>query len=263
MYSRSTREALQLPGNSTTPTSSEALGTNHTLAISNGRLETPANKLSRSLVRKAKRFDRELRERFASMEADVIRIGQLLLEIRDKRLYLALGYKNLQCYVQDALGYGKSQAYEAMRIFRELTSGHQALPTAAVSRMTRENAKRVIRLKKCGICITPQIVEAAQNLPEGQFEEQVEYPALKGKGIAVLVRHTLVLPKEILDRLLNAHENLKHRVTDANPTRLSEKAWELAVEILEKELARQPKVDTAPKAVGAALSIVTDTRRRC
>ncbi len=252
MYSRSTREALQLPGNSTTPTSSEALGTNHTLAISNGRLETPANKLSRSLVRKAKRFDRELRERWASFQADVIRIGELLLEIRDKRLYLALGYENLQCYMQDALGYGKSQAYEAMRIVRELTSGHQALPTAAVSRMSRENAKRLIRLKECGVCITPQIVEAAQNLPEKQFEEQVEHPALQGKGVAVIVRHTLVLRKEILDRLLYAHEILKRRVTNTNSTQVSEKAWEMMAEIICASVAQEEQAKARQSWHGCA-----------
>lgn len=187
--------------------------------------------------------------------------------MKNKRMHLALGYPNFENYVQDACGQSKSSAFEAMRIVRLLTTGPGALPPAAVSRMSRENAKRLITLKEHGVRITPQIVEAAQTMPEKQFLEDIEYPALKKKGVApaegiMLGRYTLVLPKEILDQLLYAHEILKARVRDVDSSQaIYEKAWEImAAEIIsafgaeyEQEKARQAEADVvAPEASAAA-----------
>ncbi|MGA9209840.1 MAG: hypothetical protein WB347_18705 [Terriglobales bacterium] len=181
----------------------------------------PAAEFSSSFINQAKKLDEELRETWRTIQKNVVRVGEILIEMKNKRMHFALGYPNFEIYVQDACGHSKTQAFEAMRIVRELTTGPGALPPDAVSRMTRETAKGVIRLKEHGVPITHKIVEAAQTLSEKRFADEIEHPALKEAGVApaagiILSRYTLELPKEILDQLLHAHEILKARVGDAD-----------------------------------------------
>lgn len=237
------------------------------MALAELQPDTPTAQLSMSFLNEAKKLDQELRETWKTIQKDVVRVGEILLEMKTKRMHIALGYPNFENYVQDACGQSKTQAFEAMRIVRELTTGPAALPAAAVSRMSRENAKRVIRLKEYGVRITHQIVEAAQTLPEKQFLEDIEYPALKKQGVAptegaVLCRQTLVLPGEILDQLLHAHEIMKWMSRDdQRDLPLDQKAWQMmAVEIIstygaeyEQEKMRSAEADlVAPEASAAA-----------
>jgi hypothetical protein len=163
-------------------------------------------KLSKSLINQAKRLDRELRERWANIQNDVIRVGQILLDIKNRQLHVALGHPNFKTYVEEAVGYSKSQAFEAMRIVRELTTGPGALPPAAVAAMSQENAKHLILLKHARVRITEGVVRAAQTLTRRQFEQENQLPSRTTARPALLAHHTLSLPTDMMDKLMHAHE---------------------------------------------------------
>jgi len=262
------------------------------MALANSQPETPAAaQPSTSFLEQAKKLDQELRETWRSIQKDMVRLGQILLEMKNKRMHIALGYQNFEKYVQEACGHSKTQAFEAMRIVRELTTGPGALSPAVVSTMSRANANRVIWLREHGIPLTRKIVQAAQTLSEKQFLEEIRFaaPEKQGVGLAEYLRfsrYTLEIPQRILDQLLHAHELLKACVQEADSSQdVYEKAWEMMAKIVcaflaqdEEGKSRWPNVDAAaaveapaatpnpepgptPEDAGTAVSAVADTRR--
>ena len=149
--------------------------------VKSSTADAPAAKLSKSFAATAKKHDKELRETVARIEKDYVKTGQLLSTMKQAKEHVPLGFETFELYAQDVLGVGKSQAFESMRIVRELTTGPKALLPSAVSKMTRENAKKVIKLKKSGVKITPSVVKAAQDKTEKRFQEEIVDPALRKK----------------------------------------------------------------------------------
>jgi len=85
----------------------------------------PAAEFPSSLVDRAKELDQDLRRTWAATQKNVIRIGQILLEMMNNRMHVALGYSNFEHYVHEAVGHCKTQAFEAMKVVRELTTGRE------------------------------------------------------------------------------------------------------------------------------------------
>jgi hypothetical protein len=192
--------------------------------------DAPGAKLSKSFVHQAEKLDGQIVKTLERIDRDVVGVGEMFREMKEKGFHVALGFPNFAAYVdQRCPNTSKSQVFQAMRIVRELTSG----PNPSVSRedvklMPKDNAEGLASLRQRGVEITPNLIEAAKSLPIRRFQEEIvlkQAPDLaqkaavaKGTVIAdaptMYHRKVLMLSSETMAELEHCAEIARYVVRD-------------------------------------------------
>jgi hypothetical protein len=136
----------------------------------------PKDNFTKTEMREAERLDEKVQKTIARMGKDLIAVGEMFEEIQSKGFHRALGFNRMEDYIRSRGGeLGKSQVFQAMSIVRNLTSGPN--PTVSkedVREMPKDNAEALVRMKKAGVTITPEIIQDAKTLPVHRFQAEIE-----------------------------------------------------------------------------------------
>jgi len=143
----------------------------------------PTKEFSRTEIREAERLDDKVTKTIARMQKDLIAVGEMFEEIQRKGYHRAIinpetgqPFTRMDDYIRSRGGeLGKSQVFQAMSIVRHLTSGPN--PTVSkedVREMPKDNAESLVRMKKAGMTITPELIQDAKTLPVHRFQSEIE-----------------------------------------------------------------------------------------
>jgi hypothetical protein len=117
--------------------------------------------------RRAIRVDREVRELVRGINRAWFQVGRLCERCRNELLYIELGFKTFDSWIDDAVGCSRSRAYVAMRVTRDLVP----IRDADLNRMTMQNADLLSRVPKSK---QAELVQAAQMQTEQEFRSTVD-----------------------------------------------------------------------------------------
>jgi len=120
-------------------------------------------------------------ERTGRVLPDVVELGERLLVDFENGKHIDAGYKNFDTYVGKEFKYAKSSANEAMKIVRDLLHVQEPMDRDDVRRITRQNLKQLIRLKKLGVKLTRPIIGAATQMTEKRFRAWLKNRATAGR----------------------------------------------------------------------------------
>ncbi len=153
--------------------------------------------LTKPFIEKAKMLDEKVDEQISIGNRALTVIGRLMQEMCAGGYYRGLGFKTQNDYIDSkatARGMKHSQMNQAMRIYRELSTGPAKIPNAAINGMPKQNAEALSKMKPEDR--TPKVIEAAQTLTEKRFQTEFALPALKKAGKLKVEPKGQVIPAE-------------------------------------------------------------------
>lgn len=139
---------------------------------------------SKGIMRSAEALDAKIREQVEKIGKGHMHLTKLLVELRDKKYHLALGYANFGEYVKEVLNVSAAKAFAQIAVYRELVQGEGTkVSEEDLNSMTMQNAEALVTIKKANPkALTAKVIEAAKTLPERRFQTEVVFPATKSEA---------------------------------------------------------------------------------
>jgi hypothetical protein len=171
----------------------------------------PKDKFTKTELREAERLDEKIVKTIARIGKDVIALGEMFEEIQRNGWHRAfldpetgIPFRRMEDYIRSRGGdLGKSQVFQAMSIVRHLTSGpNPVVSKEDVREMPKDNAESLVRMKKAGVTITPELIQDAKTLPAHRFQTEIEnmQPSLAQRNAVERGDHLDVAPEILVPR---------------------------------------------------------------
>jgi len=145
--------------------------------------ETEKLQLSKAFIKEAKEADKEIRDRWDSIETSRLEVGRLCRQFSAEKYHLALGFPNFGEWAANVFGKSAATIFAQMRVSKLLTeNGPGKIPDADLRDINPSNAMSLAKLPP-KVRTLRRIVEAAKVLTNKDFEVQHVIPALKKEGI--------------------------------------------------------------------------------